>query len=702
MEEKIFEDIATRRLMTDPQSMFTGEKFQESLRSLTPDIAAKSRPVPPAGATIRDIAKLGMEELDPRSASFIGEKGGFVKMGGLGGLDNVFIPGREAITQLAAYRTPGEQVIQTDLTSGYVNFLESARAASRGRGGMDDFIARRDELSNLLVRAHKGTITGPGGIGRGGLVGSRFFTGVAPVNANTSADIFRIGVSESYFGNMFSEMRAAAETRTDLGATGKEAYLAQLETMKSKFMAGEEIGGYLTRHPFIGEHSLMPVRYRLDKKLSDAVVSMPTVHKMITVNGKAEKINWSVAAGLAGDFDADIYGAILADPRHEMDIAGMAKMGSPFSKRYASFAIRHQLMKIRSATEDIVDPMRAQTDEAMKMAVSGRIGEISFEMSKARAALIKQGVTEKTSDAMFLLEWLEQNPISGKHLKSEMVGQLDPMITDIVESVRRGDVSGLGNVIRQMVDPEKLTMLGQDIEANIPGVGDIRASGLNIDETVGTIQSALSGFREEEGMLSPLREHVMTRAKKMKFKTKDIVDYLSAYQHSVFSPMVSGPEVGMMASVSRKGMKAMGGLARGLMDNWKPIGIGLGASLALSSALSFPRRSVGGAPTVYAPMGSNTGDSVNRENIHPDRRVMGQPTPPNMPGPPPTPIELNQPQPSMSAMVRVRGRMPGQFNPGGLNENIRNSLGGRTSVSSRISDDRSIMTADKLDSILNR
>lgn len=135
----------------------------------------------------------------------------------------------------------------------------------------------------------------------------------------------------------------------------------------------------------------------------------------------------------------------------------------------------------------------------------------------------------------------------------------------------------------------------------------------------------------------------------------------------------------------------------------KPLEFNYGDSIGIAHDHSYPVSNIGGDTPLVRPdlQSAGMGDQVTPENIHPHPQQLGQPTAPNILMPEPPAIDTNSEY--MSAMINVRAKS-GRYkvDPGDLTEKMRGTLGERSKVNTRVYDDRSSLTAQKIADILDR
>lgn len=689
-------DIASRSIYSNPEASLSARELTRSLGSLSPDARTIG---PGAGDRVETLAGLSGFAQDPQNPKFLMKSGGYVDFEGFGGVGKMYVPSGEYMKELAAFKTPAGKMIQGDLSQEYMGFLGRAQELQR-TGDKAGFAALHEGFVNTVGRARAASILGKGGAASGSLMGSRFLKGAIPVSGYQSDDIFKVRISQDYFNKMQTEMRELADQMFTRGSAPWKGYLDSLELQAKEFMnkKGPGAGGYLLRHPIIGQYSFMPVRFTRDDSITGRpVINMPVNELDMMVAGKRKSLNYSLMVGMQGDVDADIYGAILADPRIAGNVAGMSMPGSKLAGEYESFAVRAALMKARSLEAGAVD----EVAETVKSVIPSRIGQISFQMSRAKAALYQMGRNDDTLNSMFLLEWLEQNPIAGKHLTPEAARNLNDIINDVVKKVDIGHTKDLHGTIESMVRPGVLDEISSDTTIRVARAGtdqfrDVKVPGLNLGRALETIDTALEKFGVYNDKLSGLRASAMASGKG-RFSVDDIFSAIGAGEGTALEGFFPTLAEASSNKVTRQAVQAAGQLSDYFIKNAKPIGVALGAGLLVSSMLAVPSRSIT-PPMPDVRVKAEMGDSMRQETMQPDSSVVGRPTAPAMPRGP-GPVTLNK---GTSAHVRVHGRVRGSPDASGMSKGIRSTLGPGTNVNTRISDDTRSLTAQNLQDIMDR
>jgi hypothetical protein len=440
---------------------------------------------------------------------------------------------------------------------------------------------------------------GQGAFLRGKLMGSAFLTGVSPSGAMAEAltDPNVVGIPRRYAAQMLGQMTEMA---------GRGMYdVAAVEEMGARLMAGETVGGFMARHPFIGAFSLQPTKFQV-MNVEEPVMAISKQLARVTFADPefgAKTLNLSPLVGLAGDKDADIFSAMLVSPDLEKKISKQVlQEGSEYTSQYMQHQARMGLIKAKGlgAAESLVDIESKMLADVQKLGTVQRwVPRLSVELTQARQAALGNLRGAQLANAQFLLEWLEQVPISAKHLSPEAVagGRLRASLQSISAALRATDVTaGTQQLTRQIEDIVKGDALASRLlRGNLKLAdstelekfagrslgGEIR--GIDIEGTARRVLESLQGFREsgEQQFMT----HMAARGRPP--PVKGLTDLLAR---------MKGPARGAFSEVSSAVQGAanmISGVGRTAIRNYKPLTLGLAGSLAVAAVLSSPSDTIG-------------------------------------------------------------------------------------------------------------
>jgi len=504
----------------------------------------------------------------------------------------------------------------------------------------EEYLKRLERGMGEIQRHWAPAGKGMGAVTRGKIAGTRFLRGVSESGGWASRDPFVAGISDKYFKEMQREMIESGLYDS-----------ARLKEVAARFEAGKEVGGMLARHPFIGEFSLQPMRFKRIEDVKRAEIVLPEIGANIGIKGSegTKRITIGPLVGLAGDKDADIYSAMLLSPDAEAK-ARRATMGldSEFANRYTQHQVRYQMLKAKKAASEagemtIREKMIA---DARKLGTTQRwVPQLSLELSSAKRALAAHGQGMAAADARMLLEWLEQTPISAKHLSAEQLkaGGLGALMEDISSSLQlRGDrgAKRLEGVVRGIMtaDTEVQKLLEGGVELTEKSAEELsKIMGRDVGRTIqgaeveGAIKELYTSMDKFEASgATRMAEQMAARGGRPKLH-----QYSKLLQESALS-ITSTPK-GVFSGVSRAATTVAnmaGVVGQGILKHHKPIGLGFAGSLGLAAVLSSPDETVGpGRSLADVRMNMNVTKASSRmkpEDMAPQQPTLGKPAAPSL------------------------------------------------------------------------
>ncbi len=615
---------------------------------------------------------------------FIDGGGGFLRAPGV---PDVYVPGSGSVPGMGTFTTAAEAEVKGKLSGIFHGY-------AREIGRADNEAARSDVFNTFLGQVgkeHAPSGKGAGSFLRGkGILGSRFLTGVSEAGGQRTTSPFTVGLSEKHAMGMFDEMAGIGDK-------------AAVEQMKQRFLEGKTIGGMVARHPFIGQYSLQPVNFQILRGVDDAVMTLPTISAQIRLAGeaKANPINLSPMVGMAGDLDADIYAAYLVNPDLSHKIQQQFTHASNESTTaYLQHTIRAQLIKAKAAgggaAEEITTVSKMVAD-AKKLATAQEwVGRLSNELSGAREAVGSRMSGQKAADARFLLEWLEQVPISGKHLKAQDVleERMSSFFETIESSLRTRNpermkeaVSGIlrnsDSVTQRLLTQNIRIEEGGDQIRKLTGVSTFRdvLPGIDMSNSVDSIMNSLQ-LADAAGATEATR----MAAGRSTLTNKTLSRYLGKVGGML------GKKDGLMAGISSATQAAsnvLGQLGESMIRNKKAVGFGFAGSIALATLLSSPKDTIGPASGLdEGRVDLSPGKAANRMNqeSHQGGTVssLGQPTVPSMMRNS-TSIAPGGDSVRMSVKARSRGRTNGSY----VGNRVRMASGRNANVNVNVREDAS-------------
>jgi hypothetical protein len=668
----IADDFMKRLAISNPETFMTHEALSKTLLSAQGKL--------PASGNIWDVAMKGYKPEEFQE--FIEKGGGFVKAPGM---PDIFVPGPNAAPSMSSFNTPSDSVVRGKLANIYHDY-------TRSMAKFEDAGARTNAFNSFLgdiAKEHAPAGKGAGSFLRGkGILGSRFLTGVTEAAGQRTSSPFTVGLPEHQAMSMFDELRATGAMHEDI------------EAMKQAFLEGKTIGGVVSRHPFIGQHSIQPVNFQILRGVSDPVMTLPSIAANIRLAGeeKANPIRLSPLVGMAGDLDADIYSAHLVTPDLSQKIVNQfTNASNEATEAYMQHMVRAQLIKAKAAgggAGELTTGMKTIA-AAKKLATAQEwVGRLSTELSSAREAVGANLSGQQAADARFLLEWLEQVPISGKHLKDKDIieERMSSFFETIETSLRTRNPEYMKSAVEGVLrnsDSVTKRLLTEDIHI-AEGADQIRQitgkqfrdflPGINLAKSVDDIMSSLS-LADSTGA---------TEAAKFAAARRTVTQSTLNKYMDKMGVLLSRKE-GLMASVSSAAIAAknfLGQAGAALIKNKRAVGFGFAGSLALATILSSPDDTIGpGSGFNEARIDRNPGRAKDRmETIPPASQSLGAPTVPSMianrsmiaPG-------------SDSVRMSVKARSQGRVNAGHLGNRASMAAGRNANININVRDDSSSM-----------
>lgn len=634
--------------------------------------------------------------------------GGYMNLPEVG---DVYIPSTDRLQSLASYKTAAGKEITPDLAKAYLGTAEAAEAFQAGKLSGAEYRKVVEGLQGEVMRARTLSVFGKGGLLRTKVPGSVSLTTVLPTAGIAPQDPKAIGITRRYAEKMFEGMEQVY---------GSDAAGA----LRKRFFAGESIAGLAARQPITGPYSMQIARYQLvagDDAV--AVVGRQAKKAQALVRGKWEAINnpisLSVMPGMRMDVDGDTMSAFLVSPQLEKTLSTVA-MDQNAIDEYERYAIRSQLVKPRVASKEAVtiqSLLQSKAGAAYKLGVTerGRLGRLSVQLQQARSGII-MGLggnlsRQEKSNALGMLEWLENVPIQSKHTapgqEQELLFTLDTlseamqkkqsgMMIDEVERVMKGADPLAQSLLRGGTDFAYQTEEGLVKQQFIPGM-DYRNSVRHIMAAQQAAETA------DIGGVSAARLGQLRRgARPTATEARSILG--TGITEGAFSGMFSIadlPAAKEGAGFSKRMLALQNKIAaagESAIARYKPLLIGGMAAVGIAAALSQPSKMTppgSAVPPANINLRSGSGGAKMDTNVHPSSHVQGSPTPPDILEGANT-ARIAGPG---SFAIDIHGTSGGGVAYNELSDQIRRGIGGGN-VRTSISDRRSSLTSQKISDIL--
>jgi len=675
-------EVAERMIATYPERFMEQREITKSLRSV----------MKPGKGTLGEAAgdlllKMDEEILPLKSTTL-----------GISGVGNIYIPGAAEVSQLSEYQTAAGKGVLSPLGHSYRDVIETA-AAYESKDVTADVMQRKlGSLQNALVGARVATVTGTKGALRNRLPGSVFLTAVQPTLTEKLAPNV-VGITAPYAEQVFTEMEKL-NLYDDF----------ELKRMRLKFLKGEMIAGVLGRHPYIGPYSSQAVKFQMVAGSDPIAMINERLQNAVAFQGELDDA--SVNKFL--EHSKRAYRGSKLTHRRALEM-GAEKLGSPI--RLSPFV--GIAGKSKAGPADIT-LRKAMAGDAIKLGITegGRLGRLSVSLQQHRAALLAGagGLTDQARmDALGLLEWMEQTPISGKHIKTGSEAQMIHLLDDIQESLDKKSANGISDAANRVMTEAKMTgkralrqgftIAMEDIDTGEVTTRFIR--GTDIDKTAKNIMKASGAFEASasgRASAARLREMIMGRGG---FSTGQEAAQVMDPRVLEQSPMGGlfsrvTEETSTFSNLANRGQalsNKVGAAGRSMLKHARPLAIGTGLGLGLAAVLSEPPRILPPGANV-APTGiinANTGGSNMGTDIHPEGHVQGAPTAPSPMGQGSAPVA---PGSGSGYRVNIRGNTNTSIDQRSLAQQLRGAGGGRARVNSIVHDQRSTMTPQRLSSML--
>lgn len=562
---------------------------------------------------------------DPRQFKEVTAKGGFLRFGK--GKD-IYLPGRDTMNLIRPFETASGKIISGDLARQYKDLISIALSEE------GDFNRAVRDFTAFVGQHQAIGGKGAGGVLRGKFLGSASLTGVSAGDVRwTAPDVHTVGVPRHQVEKMISDMKKTRMYTEEMA-----------NRMMQRFEAGERVAGMLGRHPAIGPYSTQfSYLQMLPKAERGNVVYMPS--KMVDVKFQgidgSHTLQMSPMIGMAGDLDADTYAVSLVSPDNERKIQkALDTADDAFKNKYIQHSVRMQLLKAKRATEGVneLSTVQRMAADARKLSATQEwVPLISTELSRAKQSVLRYGRGTGGAEALGLLEWLEQTPISGKNLSTSAVaaGDLERNMQAITSALQEKDSRALISAVESQLSMDQVSndvlrrklIIEQgvsQIEQAIGGRVNRNIEGMNITQAVENIISA-----QQEAEASGLaREAEILAGKGRRLKVNEIPIAAKITRELSRNGAFAG--VSRATAVAKNLLSSVG---LGISKHYKKVGWGFAGTLALSTALSSPPEIVGsGAGLVSGDKAQlrrpKKQPRISEETMHPPQHTQGRPSTP--------------------------------------------------------------------------
>lgn len=661
------------------------------------------------------------------------------------GIGDVYIPGQGQIAAMTDYITDAGKVVHSDLAAAYRNLIDAADDYQNKSLNLEGLQFRVEKLKKQLEDTRISMVTAKGGLLRGRLPGSQFLTSVLPTMADASRLPERtVGITMPHAQKMLQQLE-------HIGMYTAE----ELTGIKQALESGERVPGIIGRHPYIGAFSTQAVYLQIvpgDEAV--AVINEQTRKAMafagrldpddaaaieLSLGGRAFQgnkriiqemeglgahmlggIRLSPAVGVAADYDADIFSVSIAGPKLQKEL----ERHLASSELYDEYAIRQQLIKPKAPKGSIpLSRLEEMAEASIKLGLtskeSGKLGRVSNILQQYRAAVISGAGNlsrQEQLKALGLLEWLEQTPISGKHLAPGKAAETIYSLGDIEEALRQKNAANLSITTRKILSANKLAEMGildegltLAIDTGGPEVNTRFIPGLDLSKTSENLMRAMSAFENMKvGDMTAdrlrkllLRKATPTAQERAAMRSSEVLAMSPfgaffdvpdrAASRSLFT------EITQRASSLEGQMIAAG---KKLLTHAKPLLIGGAVAVGLANLLSPPPDlNIDYAPPVADMKGGTGGEDA--QPIHPEGSVSGAPSADTVESYANKARLMDSGGQRQSGLdVSIRGSSNGGADYNAINEQMRRIMRGNTRVNSTIRDQRTSLTPQRVSSII--
>lgn len=621
--QDIAKEMLERLDISNPEKQLASSELWKTLQSMSGKLS------PETGAATFNVGEFDLSTVNKAFSERLNQSGSFWINPGQG-MNPIYVPDPDNLKRMQTISMVGEKEITGDMASHYHQMIDSISGMyssvtpSSVESVRKDLFGIQSELQKQWAPMGKGA----GSVFRGKVLGSRFGTGVDVSSNYRPKDLYTVGVTDELFENMFREME-----QSNLYDT------AELGDMSKRFRSGEKIGSILGRHPFIGAYSIQPMAM---ERIEGAGLQIAIPEERIAIQtaaGEALDVQLGPLVGMAGDKDADIYASFLLSPKLEKQaLAAVTTPNSEFKRTYAEHQIRYQLLKAKQAKNAVAEeltPLAKMLTGAHKLSIVPEwVPKLSTKMTEAKRAVLAFGDNAQTANALALLEWAEQTPISGKHMSEIEIGSgaISRQLTQMLSALEENRGSDLKEIFDSLLkyNPTGQNLLTQDLNITDESAKQIssrlgvsfgsKIRGMDMNAAIETLTKAQTQYRAEGG--SRMAEIFSGRGRSM---TANEIGEMSVNKTPGFMKNM----VSKIMGAENEAIK-MGG---SVIKNHKAIGFGIAGALAIGAVLAKPSNLVGSARGASPQANLNTprgsGISGAESNATGYEHRVGKPTHPS-------------------------------------------------------------------------
>ena len=375
------------------------------------------------------------------------EEGRYVNLGtkvdAFNGASKIYIPGKN--DDLVKKRLVDSGKLLESPVAKDLRLLQSAIKEGADPSDIEKIGSR---LRNTVVAETESLASG-----KGKIIGSKLLTGKRQNAYASKAQAF--GISPKAGGDMFDDLIKRAKSDRE------KTFLAE---QKASFFKGDTLVGGSWRHPTTGPESFQFVKYRMDKGISNEMMSIPMRKEKLSIAGQASRVvDTSAMVGMKGDFDRDQF-VIAAISNRDTQQRVAKNIDHSMAQKYDKYLFNNYAMKsmideskaTRIPNVFLEGGYKKSLVAGMKDLTTAKVAtpRVNIALQKLKLGLQHSAPKEYRPMADLFFH-LEEAAISGKH------GSLDSEIyRDIEHAVSNQDVDTMENVIRQVVGNEEKQITG--------------------------------------------------------------------------------------------------------------------------------------------------------------------------------------------------------------------------------------------------
>jgi len=681
-------EFTERAIYTDPEKRALSDALTKSMASIA------GRAERQAGEAVFDIAARDVSEtsLAAQFTDFLQEGGGWMRP--QKGAKEIFVPPMETLRAMQPFTTAGGQSVRGVVPDIFYGLMYRGQELVEGKIGEEAYQKRVNEAMAAMWEQGAPAGKGGGAYLRGKVAGSRFLEIASVIDeGQRPTKMNEVLISKQRMADMMAEMQ---------DTLSKEEFAA----MEARYAETGTLEAMVARHPFIGQFSTQPVTVRavdVGRKFDPNMIAISERHARLTFGFAGEKAEETIVkmtplVGMAADKDADLAALFLVSPKNSKRLRDMARnTDNAFTSAYTQHQIRMQMIKAKKAASGALGltQIEQMAADVTKLGVTqSHVPKLSIELSTARQAVGHALSGQAEADARFLLEWLEQNPISAKHMSAREVSQGGLAQLDVItQSLQRtqqaderiliGEIENIvkdNHVAKRLLKEDILVSDARMVDDNTKLAVDRRLRAIDVDSTVRNIMDARRKF--EKSGEARLAQLMHARGPTIR-PVQDLPRYLNTLSQ-VGTKTFSGVAKGMTATANM--LQAAG---RTALKYYKPLALGFAGSLALAMTLSSPEETIGpGSSLANVNINMNQGKaagSMKPADMLPAGQAVGNPSVPGMMSVPQAAIA----PPVQSDRTRVVARTRSIVNSQNLAERMNGMTRGTRSVNLNIRENRS-------------